>query len=458
MNDELKTLIEEQVKIKVSELSHWENIRWEGGRLYYESQTILNEISIFNIETKLLYFETLLSKQFIIQDNCPGQAPDITFKFKNWIKKQISQLKIMLIKEKNEWDRFEDRLTDRYNSEGIAELGRTYIKNGNAIDRHWKRDADDTDFIQVPIVAKGITAFLSDDNICSFRHSLSNGGRNDMVSANVWFDKDVYKNPNGGKDVPFFFTPYYECCISRLRVQDNARTPFPKERKSQNQLTHLHLKSEKQFYNESEKFYKELRSESERAIIETIRKAAVYYQDWVKDTHLKEVSPNGSDEYSNTLTNISTDSQFNRSQIGETTSPKIAQKKKGRSSITPVFTDLLNRDKILGNKPEIIEVNLKKLIIICKESFNPLKSDLEHAMIIDSLVVFDLLKIETIGLKSFCRSLSIFMNKEFKESYYESIRKVYNASGIKNREFRGDNYLKTSLKEKLIAEGILNIE
>lgn len=137
------------------------------------------------------------------------------------------------------------------------------------------------------------------------------------------------------------------------------------------------------------------------------------------------------------------------------------QKRKGRTAITPDFTVLLNSDKIkeaVGNEPTIIKDKLDKLVLICKEIFNPIKSDLEHAMNIDSLIEFDLLKIKNVGLKGVCRSLCDFIKIEFKKSYYESIRKVYNTSGSTKHTFKVDNYLKTSLKERLIAEGILNID
>jgi len=100
---ELKEIIDLQVNSKVSELASWKNVRWEGGRLYYETQRILQEISEYTIETKIFYLETLLNKQFILQDNLPGEAPDITQSLKDWLVKNISGLKVRLLESTKEF-------------------------------------------------------------------------------------------------------------------------------------------------------------------------------------------------------------------------------------------------------------------------------------------------------------------------------------------------------------------
>jgi hypothetical protein len=91
---EIKELIKQQVKSKVNQLSDWKKVRYEGGRLYYETLIILNEISEYSTEIKVYYLETLYKEKFIIQDNWPSEAPDITSELKNWIQTQVSQLKI----------------------------------------------------------------------------------------------------------------------------------------------------------------------------------------------------------------------------------------------------------------------------------------------------------------------------------------------------------------------------
>jgi len=94
---ELQEIINKQVDTKVAELSQWKKVRWEGGRLYYESQKILSEIQDYSNETQLLYLETLLNRKVIIQDNLPSEAPEITADLKNWLSTQISKLRITLI-------------------------------------------------------------------------------------------------------------------------------------------------------------------------------------------------------------------------------------------------------------------------------------------------------------------------------------------------------------------------
>ncbi len=91
---EIKELIKQQVKSKVDHLSYWKEVRYEGGRLYYETSIILNEISEYSTEIKIYYLETLYKEKFIIQDNWPSEAPDITTELKNWIQTKVSQLKI----------------------------------------------------------------------------------------------------------------------------------------------------------------------------------------------------------------------------------------------------------------------------------------------------------------------------------------------------------------------------
>lgn len=93
MDDAIKTLIEAQVEIKVKELSAWRKVRWHGGRLHYESTIIENEIEAYPVDGKLFYLESLLTREFSIQDNLPDSAPDITEQLKNWLRKSILKLK-----------------------------------------------------------------------------------------------------------------------------------------------------------------------------------------------------------------------------------------------------------------------------------------------------------------------------------------------------------------------------
>jgi hypothetical protein len=96
---EFKEIIKQQVRSKVSQLSTWKQVRYQGGRLYYETTIITNEISDYPTEIKIYYLETLLNQEFIIQDNLPSEAPDITSELKNWIQTTIARLKIGNLKE-----------------------------------------------------------------------------------------------------------------------------------------------------------------------------------------------------------------------------------------------------------------------------------------------------------------------------------------------------------------------
>ena len=97
--EELKQIIANQVKSKANALSIWKPVRWEGGRLYYESTLISQEIYNYDTDIKILYLEDLLSRKFILQDNWPSSAPDITQEFKNWIVNKITELKIKQFQE-----------------------------------------------------------------------------------------------------------------------------------------------------------------------------------------------------------------------------------------------------------------------------------------------------------------------------------------------------------------------
>lgn len=113
----IKDIVKQQVKIKASQLSTWKNVRYEGGRLYYESSMILNEIADYPIEIKIFYLESLLKEKFIVQDNWPGQAPDITIDFREWLQTHISKLKIISLQQQ---DNFLDQVIDEISLDKIS--------------------------------------------------------------------------------------------------------------------------------------------------------------------------------------------------------------------------------------------------------------------------------------------------------------------------------------------------
>jgi hypothetical protein len=95
-----KELIISRVRSKVLQLSQWKNVRWQGGRLYFESQSILNEIANYELDEKIFYLEGLYNQEFTIQDNWPQEAPDITVEFKDWILQTLTGLKLKRQKTK----------------------------------------------------------------------------------------------------------------------------------------------------------------------------------------------------------------------------------------------------------------------------------------------------------------------------------------------------------------------
>jgi hypothetical protein len=99
---EILDLLDAQVKAKVADLNEWRSVRWEGGRLYYETTKIINEIQNYPIEYKIIYLEKLLNSEFTVQDNLPDEAPDITLNLKNWLVKKVSQLKINSLRNSKE--------------------------------------------------------------------------------------------------------------------------------------------------------------------------------------------------------------------------------------------------------------------------------------------------------------------------------------------------------------------
>lgn len=96
-NEDIKKLMQDLVDCKVAELQSWAKVRWEGGRLYHETNKIIKEIAEYDIHNQILYLELLVKKEFRIFDNWPSSAPEITSQFYNWINSRISKLKIKLM-------------------------------------------------------------------------------------------------------------------------------------------------------------------------------------------------------------------------------------------------------------------------------------------------------------------------------------------------------------------------
>ncbi|KAA5535902.1 HNH endonuclease signature motif containing protein [Paenimyroides baculatum] len=99
-NNEIELIINNLIKTKEIHLSTWKKVRWQGGRVYYEIKSIEQEIQNFDLQTKILYLEKLLNGKYIIQDNLPHSAPDVTQEFKSSLVVIVSDLKIQFLNSK----------------------------------------------------------------------------------------------------------------------------------------------------------------------------------------------------------------------------------------------------------------------------------------------------------------------------------------------------------------------
>lgn len=165
---------------------------------------------------------------------------------------------------KRKWN--EDSINiNKYNEKGIAELGRAY-------DDLPQKEKFDHSITQLPIVARGITAFLADWGKVSYREREH--GFNQGIGLKV------------------FFNSYYTHCFKFLRNIDRNRTSYEFEWKSEMQLAVEHLENEIKILSEPQLFYSEFINnesiEKERSVADDIKKAALYYLEWVKETQIKE--------------------------------------------------------------------------------------------------------------------------------------------------------------------------
>lgn len=161
-------------------------------------------------------------------------------------------------KKYNNWDSFLDNLTYKYDREGIAELERLYMNNNKYIYPFITQLEKDR--TKVPIVAKGITAYLADFIFNSFHGSLP---------------------PNFGQNVGIYFEYYFDRCIKFL-IDMEDKKKIIENRKTRSELVLDHFYKEVQAFSEPQLFYTELRSDSERPVIELIKNAASGYPQWVK--------------------------------------------------------------------------------------------------------------------------------------------------------------------------------
>jgi hypothetical protein len=77
------------------------------------------------------------------------------------------------------------------------------------------------------------------------------------------------------------FPRYFNKCFSKFENRYKTEHPLPPEQKSKTDLIQDFLENEKQYFAESKPFYEETR-DWEKDIIEEIKKAALYFQEWIE--------------------------------------------------------------------------------------------------------------------------------------------------------------------------------
>lgn len=118
------------------------------------------------------------------------------------------------------------------------------------------------------LAAKGISAFLSFENKSEeFGRSLRF-----LMRYNQPFNYDN------------IFNTYYDCCFKFLA--NEQKKLLPPKRKSDNDLIMFHLQNEVKLFSESKLLFDEVLM-TDKPIIKEIKEAALYYREWVKETHIK---------------------------------------------------------------------------------------------------------------------------------------------------------------------------
>ena len=96
--EDFKVIIDKMVDNKVIQLLTLENVRYEGGRLYYESQNLITELSNFEPDIQIYYLERLQEqikkRKIIIKENLPRSVSIITDEFSEWLENRLNTFKI----------------------------------------------------------------------------------------------------------------------------------------------------------------------------------------------------------------------------------------------------------------------------------------------------------------------------------------------------------------------------
>jgi hypothetical protein len=158
---------------------------------------------------------------------------------------------------------FEDSFEfEKYQSKGIAEVRRRFKEELPSGNQQYITSKD-----SAIVVAKGISAFLSIEQYLTYPSLRLILRNNDIL------------------DIENIFTYYFEHCLKFLQNEENKKL-FKNERRSRVELVNQHCKEEEQSFTDSKQLFNQVRS-SEINVIEQIKKASIYYPEWVKNTHLK---------------------------------------------------------------------------------------------------------------------------------------------------------------------------
>lgn len=84
---------------KINQLKWFDgHLRWDGGRIYFESTKLLNEIESYSVQTQISILELLhneiANSDITIQDNWPLECPDVTDQFVAFLKQHLNKLQI----------------------------------------------------------------------------------------------------------------------------------------------------------------------------------------------------------------------------------------------------------------------------------------------------------------------------------------------------------------------------
>ncbi len=169
--------------------------------------------------------------------------------------------------EEKEWDSFEDDVDwIEYEDEGVALLRRKYMKWNEQEHQYYFIEGYMTDKTLAPVVAMGVTAYLSYWPTYTYR----------SMRTLIYEKAEI--------DTESIFRRYFKHSLGFLASRERKK---PLNRKSETELIREQLKNEKFFFEKSSVLFTEVKDWEGQTISE-IREVALYYPVWVKQSYLKE--------------------------------------------------------------------------------------------------------------------------------------------------------------------------